>query len=165
MMEMYADSVEMRASYLLAIFRRLGLDVKISDFDHRLKLQKIVYLLQLHPEFSRYLNYPFSMFIYGPYSPELARVYYNISDATVKPVEVSLSEEALDYGRRISSHEAVMLETMATIIEARKVNRNKPLKEILEHVEAIKPYSRRCLEKALAEIKDIENTYRLNLLG
>ncbi len=48
----------------------------MNDFDDRLKLQKIVYLMK-----SKNLNlgYIFNLYLYGPYSPELTKDGFQIS--------------------------------------------------------------------------------------
>ncbi|MEM2248710.1 MAG: hypothetical protein QXH97_04450 [Candidatus Bathyarchaeia archaeon] len=150
-----------KAAYLLGVLRRVGLDLKIDSFDRRLKIQKIVYMLQLHPEFERYLGYSYSLFIRGPYSPDLAHLYYNIPEG-LEPEEINLSEEALKYGREIISWNNSFLEIAATLIEAIKINRGRPIEEIMEHVASLKPsYRLEEIRHALNKAMRLKRTYGL----
>ena len=58
-----------RVRLLGGILRRIG-DFNLSEFSERLRFQKTVYFLQV---FGIYLGYRFSWYVYGPYSPDLAR--------------------------------------------------------------------------------------------
>ena len=52
------------------------LDFGMGDFDHRLRVQKFVYLLQA---FDIYLGYDYSWYLRGPYCTQLATVAYTLS--------------------------------------------------------------------------------------
>ena len=52
------------------------LDFGMDDFDHRLRVQKFVYLLQA---FDIYLGYDYSWYLRGPYCTQLATVAYTLS--------------------------------------------------------------------------------------
>ncbi|MGC9069669.1 MAG: hypothetical protein ACP5IZ_11995, partial [Thermoprotei archaeon] len=52
----------------------------INNFDIRLKIQKIVYLLKY---ITKEFNYDFSLYLRGPYSPELAKDYFSITDENI----------------------------------------------------------------------------------
>jgi len=54
-----------------------GFRFDLEDFDSRLKLQKYVFLAR---KFGLDLGYKFSMYIRGPYSPDLAQDYYNLPE-------------------------------------------------------------------------------------
>ena len=49
------------------------LDFGMGDFEHRLRIQKFVYLLQA---FGMYLGYEYSWYLHGPYCTRLATVGY-----------------------------------------------------------------------------------------
>ncbi|MCA1917308.1 hypothetical protein [Methanospirillum hungatei] len=58
---------------VIAILKELGIPADINEFDSRLIIQKTVCLLQLR---GISIGYPFSMYIHGPYSPELTSDYF-----------------------------------------------------------------------------------------
>lgn len=49
----------------------------VNSFDHRLKLQKLVYLAR---KFGLDLSYSYNLYIHGPYSPTLADDYYKLGE-------------------------------------------------------------------------------------
>ncbi|EJG06307.1 hypothetical protein Metli_0337 [Methanofollis liminatans DSM 4140] len=64
-------------SKVIACFREAGFRMDKGQFEHRLIAQKLVYLLKLKGvEFA----YPFHLYVRGPYSPDLAREYYQHAD-------------------------------------------------------------------------------------
>jgi hypothetical protein len=64
-------------SKVIACFREAGFRMDKDRFEHRLIAQKFVYLLKLKGvEFA----YPFRLYVRGPYSPTLAREYYQYAD-------------------------------------------------------------------------------------
>ena len=60
--------------YILRQFPNL--DFGMDDFDHRLRVQKFVYLLQA---FDIYLGYDYSWYLRGPYCTQLATIAYTLS--------------------------------------------------------------------------------------
>jgi uncharacterized protein YwgA len=54
----------------------LGWRFDVEEFEDRLTMQKLVYFAQ---ECGLDLSYEYNMYRYGPYSPELAEDYYNLS--------------------------------------------------------------------------------------
>jgi uncharacterized protein YwgA len=56
---------------------KVGFEFDVEDFDHRLMLQKYVYIAQ---KLGLKLGYGYSMYIRGPYSPLLAEDYYRLED-------------------------------------------------------------------------------------
>ena len=65
------DRQAMDLGYILRQFP--DLDFGMDDFDHRLRVQKFVYLLQA---FDIYLGYDYSWYLHGPYCTRLATVAY-----------------------------------------------------------------------------------------
>ncbi|CCJ36010.1 hypothetical protein BN140_1087 [Methanoculleus bourgensis MS2] len=64
-------------SKVIACFREAGFRMDKDRFEHRLIAQKFVYLMKLKGvEFA----YPFRLYVRGPYSPLLAREYYQHAD-------------------------------------------------------------------------------------
>ena len=149
---MYVDiEISRKAKLLAGVFNALGLKIDISKFPKRLRIQKIVYMLQLHPEFKKYLNFNFNIYLRGPYSPELAEAYYNLPDKREIP-EIHLSREALEYGKEIANIKSDDLEIMATLIEAIKINKGSINDdELVELVSNLKPWHSR--EKIASTLK------------
>jgi len=157
-----------RAAYLLGVFKAIGeeLDTRAikdeEEFEKRLRIQKIVYLLQGHPEFRRYLDFYFSMYFHGPYSTELAFVYYNELDR-VTPAEVSLSKKALDYAAEITDMSTDDLELLATLAETIRVNRGRVEdEEIIRIVHQLKPlFPLEKIAELLKRLKYLKEKYGL----
>lgn len=57
----------------IACFKALGLRPEISRFEHRLIIQKVVYLLQVK---GIGIGFEYSLYVRGPYSPDLTKVCY-----------------------------------------------------------------------------------------
>lgn len=155
--------VRERSSFLLGIFNTIGERIDINSFNGRLRVQKIVYLLQGHPEFRKYLRFHFSMYFHGPYSPELAFVYYNELKGTT-PARVLLSKEALDYATEITSMSTEDLEILATLAEAMRVNRGRADdEEIVDMVHELKPiFSREKISELLDHLRYLKVKYGLS---
>ena len=154
-----------KALHLLGVFKKLGMKLDIRSFEKRLEIQKKVYMLQLNSEFRRYLGYYFNLFIRGPYSPGLARVYYNIPKGA-KAAEINVSKKALDYGREIASMDIETLEIASTLIEVMKINRNIDDKRLVEHVNMLKPYyTVEKISKVLETVKALGEKYNLDFYG
>jgi len=103
---------------LKALFRELELDLKVNTFEDRLKVQKIVYLLQLLPELRDYLGYTFNLYLRGPYSSQLAAVYYKLPSRT--NMRINVSEKAREIAKEIKEMNTSELEIVATTIAIMK---------------------------------------------
>lgn len=66
-----------RLVVLKLIFNQLGITSDISDVTKRKIIQKSIYLLQ---ELGANLNYHYGWYIKGPYSPDLTKDYYELSE-------------------------------------------------------------------------------------
>ncbi len=71
------NTIENLARFIKALENAGVYEFRISNFDDRLKLQKIVYIAKY---FDIDLGYSFSEYLRGPYSPELADDYYKLSE-------------------------------------------------------------------------------------
>ena len=87
---------------VIAFFRELGFRFDITRFDDRLVAQKVVCLLELK---GIDLGYPCSMYVRGPYSPELTRDLYEIRN------EFSHGETGthLDSQEKATAHQLVKI--------------------------------------------------------
>lgn len=59
---------------LIAYIKELNFKPNIDDFQHKLIIQKAICLLEL---MDTNLNYPYSLYVRGPYSPALTKELYN----------------------------------------------------------------------------------------
>jgi uncharacterized protein YwgA len=62
---------------LIALIKESGIKVNVDNFQDRLILQKLVYLLKLS---GINLGYSFSLYVRGPYSPDLTKEFYEYKD-------------------------------------------------------------------------------------
>ncbi|MGB9762639.1 MAG: hypothetical protein ACPLW7_01275 [Minisyncoccia bacterium] len=94
----------------------------INNFDIRLKIQKIVYLLKY---ITKEFNYDFSLYLRGPYSPELAKDYFSITDENIygNPKQV-LSNNSINIVNDLKSKDNIWLEVASTIILMYSYNEN-----------------------------------------
>ncbi|WP_027581324.1 hypothetical protein [Bradyrhizobium sp. Ai1a-2] len=67
-----------RLLVLQKVMEALGEDGKISSFDQRKRIQKAIYLGQVA---GCDLGYRYSWYVKGPYSTDLTRDYYSLSEA------------------------------------------------------------------------------------
>lgn len=83
------------------------------NFDKRLRLQKVVFLIE-HK--TKDFNYPFSLYLRGPYSKELAREYYSISEDSYSEPDQPMSDEAKKLANMLSKKDNIWLEIASTIV-------------------------------------------------
>lgn len=86
-----------------------------SEFENRLKLQKYVYLAD---RFGLNSGYVFNLYIYGPYSPDLAADYYALAENKPLLPEAELPEEfdAHKFIRFVRGKDSDWLSIAATLI-------------------------------------------------
>ncbi|MGP6294504.1 hypothetical protein [Caldiplasma sukawensis] len=83
------------------------------NFDKRLRLQKVVFLIE-HK--TKDFNYPFSLYLRGPYSKELAKEYYSINDYAYSESDELMSEEGKGLAKNLSEKDNLWLEIASTIV-------------------------------------------------
>jgi uncharacterized protein YwgA len=159
-----------KVSTMKSVLKTVGLDLGIDNFGGRLKTQKVIYLLHLNPEFRKQLPYGYSMYLHGPYSPELASVYYNSSKTiratkTIRAKKVKVSFKSLEYGKKIASLSNRELELIATLNETMRVNKGKIRpNEAIELVCDIKPqFNKSEVSRAFEHLKTLKTNYGLDL--
>jgi uncharacterized protein YwgA len=119
---------------------------KDSDegFVNRLRLQKLIFLAQ--ECFNLHFGFTYSIYRYGPYSPNLANYYFS-DDFDLTPQWYNLPD-SFDYDRflsLVSDRDESWLEIAATLIDSKKFYSSK--EEILDTVSEIKPkYQREDIE-------------------
>ncbi len=108
------------------------------NFDERLILQKTIYLLQAS---GLYLGYPFSWYIKGPYSPELASDAYSLAKVydRARPVRFENLESEKRFRHFMSflgnrSTDADWLERLASIHFLKTVHARTTKEDIIARV-------------------------------
>ena len=82
-------------SRVIACFREAGFQMDKNRYEHRLIAQKMIWLLKLK---GIPFEYPFGLYVRGPYSPALALEYYRYpSDFLEARSDVSLTSEESGY--------------------------------------------------------------------
>jgi uncharacterized protein YwgA len=77
---------------LSGIIKRIYPNFDLSTFNNRLKLQKVIYLLQAS---GINLGYKFNLYHFGPYSPQLTKTAYCIEDFS-KAKEVGFEDDVIE---------------------------------------------------------------------
>lgn len=129
-----------RRKKIIAIFGNMDFHLNISQFDDRLMAQKIVCLLELK---GLKLGYPYSIYVRGPYSPDLTIDLYQFTDEFQELKTDSRlnshEKEAADNLNRIFGLKPVLLEVGATYGYYVKREKCNPL-EALKRVKQLKPF-------------------------
>ena len=106
-------------SRLAAYMQSLGLGIDVEkDFNSRLKLQKIAFIVGNLIEDKEILSLNFSLYLNGPYSTQLADLYYEKKDVFSKGLIHKLSpceSEVLEKLKHLGSLSPERLEALATV--------------------------------------------------
>ena len=138
-------------SLLGELQRSTGASFRSGTFADRLRIQKTVYLLKAlgHPAAA----YEFNNYFHGPYSPALAREYYELQEAgtrsgpasggrtEIPPAMLPIITEAVSRGNRF-------LETAATLHSLAIHNPPFSREALFRHAGLIKPELRDAFEGA-----------------
>jgi len=128
------DTVDERI--LSRVFSQLGFPkIDMNNFQDRLKFQKLVYLMQ---NFGLPLGYGYSWYVRGPYSPELTKTLFSISNNPAlfsKGKELRFKEEAAvvsridEFGKLLGVDltDPLFLEVLASMVFIKKAHRSKKL--------------------------------------
>ncbi|MEM3907220.1 MAG: hypothetical protein QXZ17_10235 [Nitrososphaerota archaeon] len=86
-----------------------------NNFDNRLKIQKIVFILESK---TKVFDYDFSLYLRGPYSPGLAKDYYNITDNDLASItdDKILGENVIKLAQLLNEKDPIWIEIASTII-------------------------------------------------
>ncbi len=123
----------------------------MKRFETRVRVQKLVYLLRdIIPEFK---EYDFSLYIRGPYSPELADDYYKIINEKIDIDSLASSyapprEAVALLDKLMGINDLRLLELAATILDVYKAYKRNPIVELtlerlIRHLKIIKPWAKR----------------------
>lgn len=95
----------MNSLVLGGLLKRIYSTFDMDEFKYRLRLQKIIYLIQAH---GIDLGYNYNSYIFGPYCPELTKIGYSIDKfENVSLVKFEDSETEKDFEefiKKIDSH-------------------------------------------------------------
>jgi len=129
-----------RVEKIVSCFKEVGVSLRIDRFENRLIIQKAVFLLEL---IGMKFDYNFSLYVRGPYSPDLASELYAHEGKlhNMKPCPLSESEkEKITRVYELSNEfEPKILEIMATYLFIWKV-KGESVNEALIHLKKLKPY-------------------------
>ena len=123
------------ACFVKALKDSRTLDFDVKRFDHRLKLQKFVYLAR---KCGFDLGYNYNLYVHGPYSARLARDYYALGDCTACPA-TKLNE---DFTSLIRNKSKRWLELASTIVMVSERYDNADPDEIVDLVKMSKPQAK-----------------------
>ncbi|GBE57040.1 hypothetical protein BMS3Bbin16_01255 [archaeon BMS3Bbin16] len=125
------------AGFVEALKEASVLDFKVSYFNNRLKLQKLVYLADAYYRIKLGYGNSYNMYIHGPYSPNLAEDYYKIDIIT--PAEtVNLTDE---FTRLVKGKSEEWLELAATALMIRKRYPEIDENHVIKLVRSGKPWA------------------------
>ncbi|MGL6299004.1 MAG: hypothetical protein ACRC1M_07555 [Methanobacteriaceae archaeon] len=168
------EDIDKLINFIKFLNNELGFSFNIDIFNHRLKLQKYVFLAKV---FGWNHNYDYSLYIRGPYSPELAEDYYKIStkkkvksldilsSSNYSPSNYSINELDLNTNgfitlvrdKNISYLEVAT--TMLSLYSAYTTKFKNNIDELIEDTYSMKPnVSKNLINKVAYELRD-ENLF------
>jgi len=129
---------------LVTCLKLLGINPKLETFTERKLLQKLVYLLQA---FGVDLKFYHNWYLHGPYSPDLTRILYEMTESKSFPQE-ELNESETARISKLKSflgediHSSDKLELLVSIhyLRERALAIGVPAEEVLRTIKKVKPY-------------------------
>lgn len=138
-----------RRNILKGLIKQLGIEFNVENFWDRFKLQKIIYLIQLHPKIKKTLNYEYNLYIYGPYSKELADDYYHLDRVTPEYLE-NIPNDIVTLVNELKKFNHRKLELYATTVDIILNNPNNTADDTIFHIKLLKPkYNKKEIIKAI----------------
>lgn len=137
---------DIRAAQFIPLARALNSVAKASGHPFtvqtqpgRFRIQKTVYLLK-HLGYRPALGYSFNIYHMGPYSPELARAYYQMEDRGMRAAGVAtdIPRTVLEVIKDALACEDPLLEGLTTLLDIRKESHD--MRVALAQARAIKPH-------------------------
>ncbi|MCJ7457081.1 hypothetical protein MUP07_10160 [Candidatus Bathyarchaeota archaeon] len=110
---------------------------KASAFETRLKLQKAAFLLG-HLGVTPFTDYPFSMYVSGPYSPLLATEYYHLDG--IKPARAKMDRSVTRVLKWFASKDKRWLEVASSVISIRDRHKGVGKGEVYSVLTLSKPW-------------------------
>jgi uncharacterized protein YwgA len=143
------SSKERLASFLRALDDAGIIDFDKNRFNHRLKVQKYVFIAQ---KFGFRTDYNYSLYIHGPYSSSLADDYYHMGDFRDRePTPLSHG-----FVRLVKNKSEEWLELAATILMIEKRYGNIDRDTLISLVKTVKPFAER--EHLMTIIRNLERS-------
>jgi uncharacterized protein YwgA len=137
--------VEILSSFV-KFLSEAGFRFDLEDFDSRLKLQKYVFLAR---KFGLDLGYKFSMYIRGPYSPDLAQDYYNLPE---RGADIPDSFDRKGFLELVKGKDRAWLEAAATILMI--YEDTSDLSWAIERTSELKPQKKGMIEEIVRDLDD-----------
>jgi len=87
-----------------------------KSFERRLRIQKIMYFI-VSKKLDSDLNYSYSVYLRGPYSPDLSKDYFSISENEFENTEDVLGENSLlkSWIKQLNEKDSLWLEIASTL--------------------------------------------------
>jgi len=145
-----------RIEKIIACFKEIGFKPKVNEFQDRLVIQKAVCLLDL---MGLRPGYKFSLYVKGPYSPDLTKDLYDqkeaIQNLKSRCVLSGTEREKILKVYDLSNHlEPKLLEIMATYSFLWK-KMNLTSKEALINLKKLKPYPETQIAAGVSRAKQL----------
>jgi len=158
---------------LINILKLIGIksisDIKESEnteeddksFERRLRIQKIMYFI-ISKKLDSDLNYSYSVYLRGPYSPDLSKDYFSISEDEFRNTEDVLGENSLlrPWIEQLNEKDSLWLEIASTLRSFMNAgyDEEKAIERVIEFKEEILNAEKKdhtYVEKVLKEMKDL----------
>jgi uncharacterized protein YwgA len=104
-----------------------------NGFVNRLRMQKYVYLAKYY---GLDLGYSYTMYRYGPYSPDLTTAYYSLADSSYTSQDLPNTFKAQDFVSLVDNKDEHWLEIATTLLHQHKRVSDK--EALVKRVESIK---------------------------
>jgi len=127
---------------LAGLVKRLYPEFDLNSFENRLKLQKFVFLLR---SAGLDLGYNYSLYLRGPYSPEVARDAFSIQNwQSIRPVRFGTSEYETKFDELLEfldphKNDIIWLEIVSTILLISELHKNESKEAVIDHFLIVKP--------------------------
>ena len=125
------------AAFLRLLKEDLDFDFNRNSLDDRIKLQKYVFIAK---SFGLNLGYYYSLYIHGPYSPNLARDYYNLNLKSYDYNTLDL-KRTFNFGEfklAVQGKSTKWLEIASTALSLKEMNHNLSKDELFDTLVKIK---------------------------
>ncbi|MBC8500687.1 MAG: hypothetical protein ISS25_00555 [Nanoarchaeota archaeon] len=147
----------MNSLALGGVLKRIYEHFDMQSFSNRLRVQKVIYLLQ---GVGINLGYSYSWYIYGPYSTGLTRDAFQITNfKNVKPigfVEPSTEKKFQEFTKKIKQKNDFWLEVASSIHFLKELYPNKTKSSIINEIQNKRTKFNNKKDKILQVWEDIE---------
>ena len=124
-----------------------------NGFVNRLRMQKYVYLAKYY---GLDLGYSYTMYRYGPYSPDLTSAYYNLAESDYTIQDLPTTFKAPEFVNLVGDKDENWLEIATTLLhQAKKIPDREALVKRVESIKCSYPieYIRGVLTDLTREIR------------